>query len=318
MKIKFNCLFILIIPIFISSAVLTLAHAQTNISDEKEIEKDIDYMLNGLNEFKVNMQPRIDQVVKYGDIATPLLIKRYKEIEDIKCWPIISCLCKISSDNSLEFIRKILKEHKNRRATSHAINDYPINKEDDIVEILINLIREKTYDYDASERFKKIIMRNPKTAGALVAALKDDDNLWEYYYHLGEILAWVSGYSNTWAVSVPPNENPAAFRNRFWREWWERNQGKEVFEWLLETINTNNSSRKAQALQMMAFLNDKRASIHFVDALDDSSESVRYWAVVGLKKLSNTCPESGYKWEDFKKEETKIIEILQKEYKNLR
>ena len=69
---------------------------------------------------------------------------------------------------------------------------------------------------------------------------------------------------------------------------------------------------------MMASLNDRRAIPYFLDALDDSSENVRYWAVVGLKKLNNTSPESGYRWEDFKKEESKTIEILKKEYKNFK
>ncbi len=316
MKIKLKLLSISMIIVYAINAFTLLAHSQ-DIVNETEINKAIDYMLDGLGQ-KIDMQPRINEVVKYGNPAVPLLIKKYKELEDRKCWQIISCLCKISSGSSLEFIRKILKEHRKRWSTSCAISNYPINKENEIIQILIDLVKDKIYTYDASERLKEIIVRNPKASGDLVAALKDDDNLWEYYYNLGEILAWVSGYSNTWVVWVPAGENPTTFRNKFWREWWNRNKEKEVFEWLLETIATDNSSRKAQGLQMMVFLNDKRAIPYFLNALDNNSESIRYWAVVGLKKLNNTAPESGYKWEDFKQEEVEIIKILKDKYKNFR
>jgi hypothetical protein len=193
---------------------------------------------------------------------------------------------------------------------------YPVEGEDGITGLLVDLLAVQHHGYHASERLRGMILREPRRAGILVRALRDDGQRAERDYAIGEVLAHVSGYSNTWCVWVPPGEEPVVFRNDFWRAWWRRNSGREVFDWQVETLcsDPKNSARKKQALQVLGHLGDRRAKCHFVAALDDDSDGVRYWAVVGLRKLDGTYDRGGYKWETYKEEEQQVIQELKQRH----
>lgn len=273
-----------------------------------QIQQAISRMLDGLGH-KVVMQPRIDEVASFGEAAVPSVLKIYEQTDDEACWPLVACLCQIQTDTSLNFVQGILREHKQRRATSAAIRYYPIPREDDITEHLIGLVGIQAVGYDATERLKKMIDRKPSRAGLLVSALKDDKDQESYAYELGETLAFVSGYSHTWCVWVPPGRDPVAFRNDFWREWWKRNKDKDVIGWLVEAVTSDNESRQAEALQRLWATGDKRAQPYFLKALDSPSTRVQYWGVVGMKSMRGDIPNSGlqYTWETFEKEKNTVI-----------
>jgi hypothetical protein len=278
-----------------------------------QIQQAIERMLAGLGH-KVVMQPRIDEVASFGEAAVPSVLKTYEQTDDDACWPLVACLCQIQTDASLGFVQGILREHKKRWATSAAIRYYPLLREDDISEILIGLVGVKAVGYDATERLKEMIDRKPSRAGLLVSALKDDKTQESYTYELGEILAFVSGYSHTWCVWVPPGRDPVAFRNEFWREWWKRNKDKDVFGWLVEAVTSDNEWRQAEALQRLWATGDRRAEPYFLKALDGPSTHVQYWGVVGMKSMRGDLPHSGlqYTWETFEKEKNTVIPDLKR------
>lgn len=280
---------------------------------DAQIEQAITRMLGGLGH-KVVMQPRIDEVVSFGEAAVPSVVKTYEQTDDDACWLLVACLCQIQTDASLSFVQGILREPKKRRATSAAIRYYPVPREDDITEVLIGLVGVETVGYDATERLKKMIDRKPSRAGLLVAALKDDKSQERYAYEVGEILAFASGYSHTWCVGVPPGHDPVAFRNAFWREWWKRNKDKDVFGWLVEAVTSDNESRQAEALQRLWAVGDKRAMPYFLKALDNHSTRVQYWGVVGLKGAEGSLPKSGYLSETFDKEKDSVIPLLKRKF----
>ena len=275
----------------------------------EQIEQAIQDMLSGLGH-KVVMQPRIDAVAAFGDDAVPLLIDRYRQTADDRCWPLISALCQIRSSAALQFVRQILKEHTKRYATSASIREYPIENEDDIIGLLIELLRVDEQQYDATERLKKMLDRKPSRAGQLVGLLRDDSDSKDFNYRIGEILAFVSGYSDTWCVWIPPGQDRIAFRNAFWQDWWKRNRERDVFGWLTEAVSSDNDSRQAQALQRMWATRDRRAIPYFIAGLNSPSEQVRYWAVVGLKQAEGSMPDSGYLSETFQQEKGQIITRL--------
>jgi hypothetical protein len=282
-----------------------------------QIDQTIAHMLDGVGH-KVIMQPRIDEVASFGEAAVLHLIKWYNQTDDKACWPLVACLCQIQTDSALRFVQGILKEHKKEWATRSAIKDYPVTREDDITESLIELVRMRgVVGYDATERLKKMIDRKPSRAGQLVSALKDDKAQESFAYELGEILAFVSGYSHTWCCfGVPPGRDPVTFRNDFWRDWWKRNKDNDVFAWLVEAVTSDNESRQAEALQRLWAVADKHALPYFLKALDSPSTRVQYWGVVGLKSVQGTLPHSGlqYTWEIFEKEKNTIIPSLKQEF----
>ena len=305
--VRHNVMRMLCIAMMLALAITKGAAQDTNRTIR--IEQAIDQMLAGPGH-KVEMQPLIDRIASFREAAVPSLIQRYEKTDDDRCWPLMSCMCQIGTDTSLNFVRQVLSEHKKKWATSRAIKDYPISKEDDIAPELIDLVGVREQSYDAVERLKKMIDRKPSRAGQLVGALRDDHSLEAYEYELGEILAFVSGYSHTWCVGVPPGQDAVAYRNNFWREWWARNKDNGVFEWLQEAVISDNESRQAEALQRLWAIGDKRATPYFRKALDSLSNRVQYWAVVGLKGVEGTMPKSGYLSETFDKEKDSIIPAL--------
>ncbi len=276
-----------------------------------QIEQAIDKMLERGKISTDDMHRRIGHVMAYGDEALPLVIDRYKETSDDASWPLVLYLCMVGTDRSLDFVREILNTHDKRSATSCAIRNYPINREQDILQLLIELVHVQMRRLDAVERLEQMIIRQPTRAGQLVAALKDEEDQEEYAYQIREILATVSGYRNSLGVSVTPVENQTAYQNNFWREWWKRNKQNDVFTWLVEAASTG---REAQAFQRMIHLGDRRAIPFLVSGLDSPSEGVQYWAVVGLKKFDGTAPESGYTWESFQQEKESVISALTEKY----
>ncbi len=289
-----------------------MVYSEANIFNETEMSESIKPLMKGRN-----TQSLIDGVVKYGDAIVPLLIEKYKVLEDEKCYLMITCLCKISSERALKFVRQVIQEHDKRLSVGCAIREYPHEREDDIIQSLIELLNVEYVEYYASERLEKMIIRNSCRAVFLINAL-DDKKTVEYNGKLGNILGLVSGYRQTETSYTPPGQDQVLFYNKFWRDWWNRNRDKEVFEWLIEAINTENVARKAYALQIMGTLMDQRAAPYFVASLDDKSENVRFWAVVGLRELDGTYPSTGYSWETFKNEEEEIIDFLKHKFKNSR
>jgi len=283
--------------------------AQPGSEKHEAIEQAIEHMLSG-HGHKVVMQPRIDAVASFGEDAVPLLVKRYETASDESSSLLVSSLCQIASPNALSFVRQILTDHAKPQSTANAIREYPIDHEDDIVGLLIELVRVQGQRYDASERLKDMIQRKPSRAGELVQALEDQADSEGFSHQLGEILAFVSGYSHTWCVSIPPGENAVVFRNEFWRNWWSRNRSEDVFGWLVETVTSDNDSRKAQALQRMGTAGDRRAIPFFIKGLDSQSERVQYWAVVGLKGIERSLPATGYAYESFEREKSEVISRL--------
>lgn len=283
---------------------------QPQLTNTNEIENAIVEVLavtNTKTDYREE-QKRINKVVSYGNAAVPFLIQTLKKVEDRKSWNIIKCLCEISSEDSLKFVREILQEHIGRDATTASIRNYPVQREDEIITLLIELLKVQEQRWDASERLREMIYRKPSRAGILVETLKDGHSYKEFDYQLWDILAWVSSYHHDWGASS------LVSGNNFWREWWSRNRDKDVFGWLLETYNSGYPSRKKNSLQNMAVLGDKRAIPYLVAALDDESNYVRYYAVNGLKKFNNTYPEGGYLWETFLNEEKEVIQELKNEF----
>lgn len=290
--------------------------AQSQSVDANEIRDAIDLVIFSTNT-KIDYreeQRYINKVVSYGDAAVPFLMQKLEETKDEKSWGIIRCLCEISSEASLKFVREILQKHARRDATTAAIRLYPIPREDEITTLLIELEKVQKQRWDASERLRYMIYRKPSRAGILVAALKDVQELYEFDGRLWDILAEVSGYSHTWGIPIPNGEKPQVFFNNFWREWWKRNENKDIFGWLVEACSADNPSRKETSIGQMAYLCDKRAIPYLLAAIDDESIRVRYYGVIGLKKLNNTYPESGYLWETFLKEEKEVIRELKAEF----
>ncbi|MCY3020854.1 MAG: hypothetical protein NTW87_17695 [Planctomycetota bacterium] len=286
-----------------------------------QIEQAIQRIFDGFGQ-KVALQPRIDEVAAFGDEAVPLLIKTYDVTDDDKCWPLVSCLCAIGTDTSLQFVRQILKEPKKIWAVSSAIKDYPIAREDDITALLIEVVRVPRLgakqgfkmNFDADDRLKKMIERKPSRAGQLVEALRDDDTVGAYGTPLGSILAFVSGYSNLWAVTMP-GKDPVKITNKFWTEWWSRNKAKDVFGWLQESIAANGEEHKTTVLQRMRATKDRRALPYFLKALESPSPNVQYCGVAGLKSLEGTpLPQTGYTFETFLKEKDGLIMELKRKY----
>ena len=286
-----------------------------------QIEKAIQGIFDGFGH-KVEMQPRIDKVAAFGDEAVPLLIKAYDAADEDKSRPIVSCLCAVGTDASLRFVQQILKEPKNISAAIRAIVDYPITRENDITTLLIEVVRKPRQDakndtmlkYDAEERLKKMIDREPSRAGQLVDVMNDDDTAGTCGTPLCTILAHVSGYSNLWAVSMPGKDR-VKITSVFWVEWWRRNKEKDVFGWLQESIAANDEEHKATVLQRMWAIKDRRATPYFLKALDSPSVGVQYWGATGLKSLEGSpLPQTGYTFETFLKEKDGLILDLKRRY----
>lgn len=284
---------------------------------EQEINTDIVNLLDCF-ETKCDQQKHIEKVVEYGESAVSYLIETFNKEEDKRRHPILICLCKISSDSALNFVKNVLSKQRGQFSTRAAIKYFPIQKEDEITKVLIQLSMNKQFSWDAPERLKEMIKRNPKRAGVLVMALKEES--YEKSKNLYDVLEYVSGYSHwSWTESKirPKGEKEyAVARNDFWEKWWARNKDKDQLKWLLEPLSSNSPSRRAQACQIMGSLKDKRAIPFLLKLLDDDSQRVRYWAVYGLKRLNDTAPASGYLFEVFQKHEKNEIINLKEYFKD--
>ena len=150
---------------------------------------------------------------------------------------------------------------------------------------LIESLRVPKLAYDSTERLRKMIDRKPARAGQLAATLNDDNSKDEQGRQIGDILAFVSGYSNLWAVKASSNSEPVKITNKWWREWWNRNKDRDIFGWLEESISIDNEEHKTTVLQRMSAIKDKRALPYFLKALDSPRPDVQYWGVTGLQGL---------------------------------
>jgi len=299
----------LIISLSILAVALLSCVAQDASNEPAQIEADVNRMLSAMRG-KFSLKPHADRIAQHGGAAVPILIRKHDKVAEEKRWALVACLCRLPTAESCEFLMAVIHKHTNRNSTSYAIRHYPIQYEADIVEILIEILPVQYHGYTASERLRKIIFSNPQTAGKLVEALVDKDSSVPKNRQLHEILAHVSGYAHAWPNRTPDGRITLESENGFWRDWWKRNQNKEAFDWLIEALYRVKGGRRSHALQILGILNDKRAIPHFVSALNDKEYGVRYWAVVGLKKMEGTNPPSGYLSETFKKEEDRVIAKL--------
>jgi len=300
--------------LLIALAVLIVALlpcvAQDVSTDPAQIEAAVDRMLTAM---RVNRgisvyADRVDGMVRYGDAAVPILIHKHDEVVEQKLWALVACLCKLPTTESRKFLMGVIRKHINHIATSYAISHYPIQHEGDIVAILIEILPLRVLGHTASDRLCKVILRNPPTAGLLVAELVDDTSSVPRNRKLHNILARVSGYGYfEWPHTNPNGKITTESENGFWRDWWKRNQKKEVFGWLTEALYRDRGGRRSYALQVLGNLNDKRAIPHLVSALDDKEYRIRFSAVRGLKKIEGTNPPGGYLHETFKGEEDRVI-----------
>ena len=254
---------------------------------EFDSQTDIDHLLASLGR-KANIEEGTDRVAKHGSNAVPALIKTYRQTEMAKRWPLVICLCKIPTKESLNFVKSILQEHEDPVATRQAIQRFPVSHEDEITLILVDLLAVQRVAFDAPERLTQMIFRKPSRAGDLVKAMRaSDKSMTGRNWEIGEILARVTGRDHTWCCFEPNETDWGAFQQKFWSAWWERNHDKELFDWRVETLYSDprNDSRKSRALRGLDAQRDRRAIPHFVKALDDDSEQVRQAAILGLQNL---------------------------------
>lgn len=300
--------------LFITSAALSCG-AQDVSADPAEIEASVDKMLSAMRG-KFSLQPHVDRIVQHGDAGVPILIRKYGQVAEDKRWALVACLCRLPAPDSRNFLIEVIDKHVDRRSTGYAIRHYPTQHDTEIVQTLIDLLPVQYHGYTASERLRKTTFRNPSTAGNLVKALVDETAAQPKNRKLHDILAHVSGFAHSWPNRTPDGRITPSSENSFWRDWWARNSEKAVFDWLIEALYREKGGRRSHALQILGILNDSRAVPHFVSALDDKECSVRYWAVVGLKKQEGTYPSGGYLSKTFKKEEKQVIAQLKARFVN--
>jgi len=284
--------------------------------ESNNVQADIDHLLAGLGQ-RVNLEERMDRVARHGTNAVPPLVETYAETGSDRRWMLAACLCRIGDDESLGFLRTILRSHEDRRATTEVIVGYPLAHEDQILPLLIDLLEVPQQSFHAQERLQNMIFRKPERAGVLVGAMDPSvESPTGRNWLIGEVLAYVSGHSHTWCCFGPADTNWGAWQHAFWTAWWERNRGKEPVDWLVETFRSDpkNDSRQSQALQILGVLKDPRVVPVLLEGLGAESERVRYWAVVGLKRLEETLDASGYTVEAFREEEARVIEHLRRRF----
>lgn len=299
-----------LIALLIHTGTLLPCVAQDRSTDSVRIENDVDRMLSVMGG-KFDLQPHEDRIAQHGAVAVPILIRKYGIAAEDKRWALVACLCKLPTDESRMFLAKVIREHTDRKSTPYAISQYPIEHEAEIAEVLIEILPVHHHGYEASERLRMMIFRNPSATGQLIKGLGDEASAAIRNQRLYDILEHVSGYANSTLSSRGlKNEPDPDSQNKFWQAWWVRNNGKEVFEWLHEALYWKHGGMRDYALQILGTLNDRRAIPVFIEALDDRVYGVRYWAVVGLRKLDETYPPGGYLSETFKVEERDIIAEL--------
>jgi hypothetical protein len=280
--------------------------------NDREITKAVDE----LAEYRGMEDPEelIDRIAAVGDKAVTHLIQRFEKKENDN---LVVCLCKIGTDRSLAYVRRLLDKHQSQDPRLTVIRNYPAAKEDDILPALVDIVTgpQDYVRYKAEERLECMIKRKPSRAGALVAALKDDGPRDDGNFTTYEILASVSGYNHTWGF-VPPGEDGAAYRRKFWRDWWARNKDKDRFGWLEEAVTSSPDSepRQCEALGSMASLRDKRAVPYLLKALDSPSDKIKFYAVQGLRYLDSGVPDTKYTYEMFVKEKAKVIPALRQQF----
>lgn len=281
------------------------------------IQADVDRLIEEWR-FKENRDARIEPVLKHGTNAVPVLIGTYT-----RCGPshrplFVDCLCRLPTDESLGFLKEILRRREDQPATSAVVRHFPLDREDQITLLLVDLLTVRHQSLDARERLTKMIFRKPSRAGDLVKAMDlSDKSMVGRNLGIGGILASVSGYNNTWCCFGGSFDTDwGAWQRQFWTEWWRTNSNREPFEWLIETYwsDPNNPHRQEVVLQTLGSLRDPRSAALFVEALDSTSDRVRCWAVIGLKGLEGTLEPGGYRWETFQREQAQEIPRLKQKF----
>lgn len=249
-----------------------LQGASLYAAEPEEIRTAIKKRLRG----KVSVQA-IERVAKeYGEEAVPFLIETYRKGDDAQSpnyneSHIISCLCLIPSDASIEFLKSLLAANESNPSStvSHIIRDFPEKREDEIFDTLTRYLKEDRYSSVIEDRLIRILTKKPARTGDLLAVVLPEDPIDETSVsrRLNQLMERLTGYKSTKV-------------NRMWDEWWVQNKSKERYEWLQD-------SRAASAL---ATLRDRRAIPFFVRMLDDPSPNLQEDAIRGLRELEDYEP----------------------------
>ena len=217
-----------------------------------QVQPAIDEMMAGARG-KVAMEPLIEKVSSFGSLAVPFLTGQYHDVNPNSRWALAAALCAIGTPEARTFVRGLLKE-SDKNVTVRVIGRYPIDYEDEILDLLVGLLfGDRGIGYDAKQRLIRMIVRKPTRAGYLIECLKDSPEAESDNQRLFEVLEWTSGYSFTWGTDIPIGVDPVKYRNDFWRNWWKNSKDKEVFEWLIDTYNSNPNlaQRQAEAIQIL-------------------------------------------------------------------
>jgi len=194
--------------------------------------------------FKIDWEPIVERVVVCGDRAVPILTNRLAKGIEGESMYLLTCLCRIDSDASLKPVREILQDYSRDSElmarpvpdsaytmwrcseVTIAIREYPTNRE---IEILPHLIHYSDnsfagFPFEACDRLRVMIHRNPTTVGVMIASL--DDNREQFSYNLGDILNRQLGNPFRWPPGLVTDSphNAGARYNSFWRDWWKQNK----------------------------------------------------------------------------------------------
>jgi hypothetical protein len=287
------------------------------VTQRDEIQESVQALLKRAGG-KVEMDKLLAQVMKYGSAAVPILIEAYPGATPAQRGCLAICLCQMPTVESLDFLKETLRKHEDDRVATAIVQHFPVEQEDQITLLLVDLLGVPRIGFWASERLRHMVLRKPSRAGALIRAMEASDatGVGKNWKIGSEVLAFVSGYAFSWDVQLPPASDRGAAQREFWIQWWKRSEDKEPLEWLVDTYHSNSKalSRQAQAVQQMAALKDPRAKDFFLQALDSQVEEVRYWGVIGLKKLDRPDDPQGYGWETFRQEQAQVVEQLKQKF----
>lgn len=300
------------------SLVLTflgLAH-ESHASPEplsSEIDRALDESLSRGG--KITMEQKFEPLMKFGAAAIPGLIARYEQKQDRQRTDIVWILCHLGTPDARKFLKKIAGQREDKDAMDSAFIFYPEERIDEIMPAAVEAVARQFAGYRASERIQKSVKRDPKLARFIIEGLKNQPPAKYDNYQLGCVLASITGRSAWQFRAAEENESNRDLGGViFWRKWWDRNKDKSQFDWLVEAYSESQKStqQRADALQWLGSLYDRRSIPICLAALDDGNDGVRYYGVCALKKLEGD--ERGYLFETFKAEEQEIIARLKSKF----
>jgi hypothetical protein len=279
------------------------------VAASAEIRAAIDESLNRVG--RISDEQRFAPVMKFGAAAVPGVIERYAAVTGRQRDSPVVLLCHLGTPEARKFLKKIVGEMGDARGMDSIFMRYPMEHFDEIMSEAVEVEGAGIPCFFAGERAKEAVRRNPRLAGVIVAALKEQPPVEHYNFRIGSLLQEITGWS-AWQFDgrAENDRNQNLGGVIFWRNWWSRNQDRTLYEWLVEAYRAHpeSASQKSGALQCMSLLRDKRTVPICLEALDDADDGVRYWSVCVLKKIEGD--QNGYTFEKFKAEERVVITRL--------